>query len=420
MPSNPQDIFLEAANVIGDRICREALWDADSCYWSDEVVEVFENGDVSLGSGPVGADIYSGACGIALFLTRLYGLSPREAYRVTAEGAIEYALSQLVAFGPEEHIGFYGGYTGVAYALVEVGEAFANERFAVEGLAKVSQMKEDDPRLHGLDVIFGSAGAIASLLAIFQRHPSQPVLDLACRYGDHLIETAHRTDLGWSWNTIGAPNADHKNDMVGFSHGTAGIGWALLELSDVTGDNRFRSGAEGAFRYERHWFSPEMENWPDLRDYIQPAERFPVAWCHGAPGIGLSRLRAYEITRGADYLVEAQAAVRTTIKQMSRPLDGGNYSICHGVAGNADVLIYASQMLGDPALRGVADQRGAAGIARYGKGETPWPCGTYSGRETMGLMQGLSGIGYFCLRLYDSDNVPPLTIIAPKGKSTHE
>ncbi|WP_442168444.1 lanthionine synthetase LanC family protein, partial [Rhizobium leguminosarum] len=81
-----------------------------------------------------------------------------------------------------------------------------------------------------------------------------------------------------------------------------GIAWALLELHRETSLEAFRIAAEEGFRYEQHWFSPEQENWPDLRNYQAKATgtkqslAYSTAWCHGAPGIGLSRLRAYEIS----------------------------------------------------------------------------------------------------------------------------
>lgn len=362
--------------------------------------------DWSVVSGPVTADIYSGACGIALFLARLYELTPNPLYRTTAEGALEYTIFRLSDLEPGAHNGFYGGWAGIAYVLTELGTTLNNERFVEEALQFLQEMAADDPARHPLDLIFGSAGAAVALLGIFRRYPQQEILDLAFKYGEHLIATANKTELGWSWKTLGN---ESSKDILGFSHGVAGIAWALLELANATRDQRFREGAEEAFRYERHWFSAEHENWPDLRDHVGPDELFPVAWCHGAPGIGLSRLRAYELTGQDVYRLEAQAALRTTVKSLSRK--NQSYSICHGVAGNADLLIWASQVLGDLSVRHSAEEKGMEGIALYGDGKTQWPWGTYWGGPTPGLMQGLSGIGYFYLRLADPLKVPPVTIV---------
>src|ERR671915_222589 len=88
---------------------------------------------------------------------------------------------------------------------------------------------------------------------------------------------------GIGWNNEGAIT----RPLTGFSHGTAGIAWALLELAALTGEEHFRKAALDAIAYERDLFSPEAGNWPHLGDDNNP---FWVTWCHGAPGIGLARL----------------------------------------------------------------------------------------------------------------------------------
>jgi lantibiotic modifying enzyme len=39
--------------------------------------------------------------------------------------------------------------------------------------------------------------------------------------------------------------------LTGFSHGAAGMAWALLPLAALTGDERFRTAALAALDYER-------------------------------------------------------------------------------------------------------------------------------------------------------------------------
>src|SRR5262249_7884271 len=77
----------------------------------------------------------------------------------------------------------------------------------------------------------------------------------------------------------------------GFSHGAAGLALALLELHSITGRLDFRDAARRAFDYEETLFDPHRGNWADLR---RPSgtSRFELAWCNGAPGIALARLRA--------------------------------------------------------------------------------------------------------------------------------
>jgi class II lanthipeptide synthase len=199
-----------------------------------------------------------------------------------------------------------------------------------------------------------------------------------------------------------------SRNLTGFGHGAAGIGYALLELFHATGDAKYRGAAEAAFTYERHWYDPRQQNWPDLREEPgQPrssrkAFPFAHAWCHGAPGIALSRLRAYEILKDNACKAEALVALETTRRAVESWLHSpnSNYSLCHGLAGNAEVLRYGSSVLG-PAASGMCKAAlavAAKGIESFGRGDHPWPCGTPAG-ENPSLMLGLAGIGHFYLRL---------------------
>ena len=59
-----------------------------------------------------------------------------------------------------------------------------------------------------------------------------------------------------------------KEEMLtGFSHGAAGIAYALLKLHEATGESSFREAALEAEAYETSVFLPEVSNWPDFRTH---------------------------------------------------------------------------------------------------------------------------------------------------------
>jgi lantibiotic biosynthesis protein len=82
--------------------------------------------------------------------------------------------------------------------------------------------------------------------------------------------------------------------LTGLAHGGSGYAFALLELYSVAQDPVFLKTGRGAFGYEDELFDSVSGNWPDLRPFNSgnEASRFVTAWCHGAAGIGLARLRA--------------------------------------------------------------------------------------------------------------------------------
>jgi lantibiotic modifying enzyme len=368
-----------------------------------------------------GPDLYGGTSGIALFLAQLYQVTQEKLYRMTAEGAMRQALSRLEDVSPEFSSGFYSGFTGIAYASIRLGEIFGNQDWIERGLHMLEERGMEDLSQQRLDVATGIAGAIPVLISVHQRYRRDVLAGVTIRFGKHLLETVIKSDIGWSWSTLKETNNNQQPNLTGFSHGAAGIAWVLLELYRKTHYEPCRVAAEEGFRYEQHWFSPEHGNWPDLRHYqatttnANPALGYSTAWCHGAPGIGLSRLRAYEISGKEEYRQEAEAALRTTVKMLQQStIAQENYSLCHGIAGNAELLIYASRVLKNTDYKSIAEQVGLRGIERYEKNRIPWPCGVLGAGETPNLMLGLAGIGYFYLRLYDSVVNPPVVIILPE------
>jgi len=279
-------------------------------------------------------------------------------------------------------------------------------------------LDELDPDLAeaGPDIMSGYAGAIPVLLQLSRRYQRSAWIELASRWGDRIAGAASKSAEGWSWKTIDIPPQAAGRNLTGFSHGTAGIGWAFSELSDATGEPRFRTAAEETFRYERTFYSPDHENWPDFRDYLRPpgsppGPSFGTAWCHGAPGIALSRLRAWRLTGDRRAREEAEAAIRTTRRWLELPDSvRAGFSLCHGCAGNADVLLEAQSELGLPDLRGAAEKVGYLGIEQFESQRLPWPCGLQGAGETANLMLGTAGIGYFYLRLANQA-VPTVLLI---------
>ena len=377
---NPE--YLEVAAQLGGRLCRDALWSGGVCNWTSDRPE---------GSGPTHValvpQLYSGTAGVALTLELLARVTGDAIFRFTAEGAIACAISRLPA-----GCGFYAGGMGILYAAAEIrGEVDA---------ASVLRQAVPDPKL--LDIIAGSAGAIPALLSFHRRTGGDALLEMAVRHGDLLLAEAVRDEAGWSWTTIAGVQG-----QTGFSHGTAGVGWSLLELWRATGETRFRTAAMEAFRFERSCFDAQRCNWPDFRG---GEADFQSVWCHGSAGIGLSRVRAWQILHDAELLAESRVAL-DDVKRAIPSLE--NFSLCHGVAGCADLFIEASNILRDPGLLEVAVDAARWGIERYERPRRLWPGGMHRMTETPDLMWGIAGIAWFYLRVADAGATP--TVLTPAG-----
>ncbi|MEO6191966.1 MAG: type 2 lanthipeptide synthetase LanM family protein [Thermoanaerobaculia bacterium] len=391
--------FLAAARQIGDRLSRLAIEQGELVSW-------FHLGLRPDGwlLEPIPVDLYSGLAGVALFLAHLGRLSGEERYGRLARLALGTARRRLEA-DPAAlvQVGAFNGWGGLVYTLTHLGLLWEEPGLLAEaeGLAARMPAVESD---EAFDLIAGSAGALAALLALHRHRPSRAVLEVAVRCGERLLDRAVVDERGHGWlpdRSLG------RRPLTGFSHGTAGIAWALAQLACASGEERFRDAARGALRYERSWFDPERGNWPDVREGRETLEgrTFLHAWCHGAPGIGLGRISLLPCLDDPELRSEIRAAVRSTLAEGF----GFNHSLCHGDLGNLELIREAGRVLEDAELTAEACRLAARILARIEDGGPR--CGTSTRTESPGLMVGLAGIGYGLLRAAWPDRVPSVLLL---------
>ncbi|WP_447403016.1 lanthionine synthetase LanC family protein (plasmid) [Lysinibacillus sp. fkY74-1] len=408
-----EGMFLKTANEIGWRLSQDAVWYKECCNWvgAEDETSLMKNSDMRYRS--LSPELYSGTSGIALFMAELYMATGDSKTRSTAIGAIRQALSYCDNISCDNRLGLYTGLVGVAFAAVRIGKMFEQEELILDAVKLLKHLMKEQQKRNKFDIISGRAGAIAAIRIIQELHYDKSLLNFAVCLGDELLNSAEKDDYGYSWKSIKFSN--HQN-LTGFSHGTAGVGYALLELFQMTGDLKYLEAAEKAFDYERFWFDANTGNWPDFRkEPIQAKgensqKSFSSFWCHGAPGIAFSRLRAYEILKNKVYKTEAVTALETTKKTVNMLLYSGteNPCLCHGLAGNAESLLYGYQVLGEKYIENYKLALDVGNVIEEMYFSTRF-------RRTItnqipGLMTGLAGVGYFFLRL-NNPEVPSLLML---------
>mgnify|MGYP001023508589 CR=1 FL=1 len=408
--------LLLAARAIGDRLEQLAVRSADgSASWVGLTITPRQNWVLA----PSWLDLYDGLPGIALFLAYLGAATGERRYTRLAEASLPTIQRLLERDGDAfEEVGAFSGWGGLVYAYTHLAALWQRPELLAGAEGLVERMPECIERDARFDLVFGAAGGIASLLVLHGSAPSERVLQIAAACGERLLAQAQPMEHGVGWTV----SPKFAVPLAGFSHGAAGIAWALLRLAEKTGDPRFRRTALDAIAYERSLFSEERGNWPDLREYHPANEHgeaqseahtppFTTAWCHGAPGIGLARLSALGLLDDDETRAEIATALATTAAYEYSQ----SHSLCHGSLGNLELLLQAGERLGSDRWRTEAFRLAATILD--GAEQEGWRCGTPLGVESPGLMTGLAGIGYGLLRLATPAAIPSVLALEPPRRT---
>lgn len=411
-PAALRESLLRHARAVGGWFAEMAVREGDYASW---IGLEYRHKRWSL--EPTPEDLYAGLPGIALFLGFLGEIAGDPDATGLARAALATLLLQVEIREGEPaaaaSIGAFQGWGGIVWTLAQLGHLWQDR----ELLAAAERLAERFPPLLGadrdLDLIGGTAGAVLGLLALHQATGSQRVLAVAVQCGERLLALAEPWGPGLGWRSRLAS----EHPQTGISHGVSGIALALARLGSATGDRRFLDAGLAGFAGERERF------WGDLDRLLHghPGEKPPpestvaVAWCYGAPGVGLARLGALAHARSD----EERAALRREIGQaVHRTLargPGQNHCLCHGDLGNLDFLLQVHERFPDAGL--AADlhrfqEQVLASLDRDG-----WLCGTRGSIESPGLMNGFAGIGFGLLRLAEPGKVPSVLTLEGPGSA---
>lgn len=398
----------DAADDIAERVAALAIRADDEAVWLG--CSTGRSGDYVVGALDCG--FYDGLTGIAVFLAQHGRARDSRASLRLANAAARAAVRQIGRSGGiADRVGLQGA-GGLVLGLAHLHAVLPDDGLLGHALRIAERLREKVAADNQFEVMGGAAGAILGLAALHRVRPGGVVRDAIAAAAERLLATARPCAAGAGWTPAALGELGvAREPIAGFAHGTAGIAAALAVAAEVLGDARCEDAMRSALAYEAHLFDPDLGDWRDLRAQAGTElvafdeDHRSVAWCHGAPGIGVARHLVLDVVDEPAWRAELATAAATTLRSGF----GSDHSLCHGDLGNLDFLVLAARR--DASLTD-AVHRHAAGVLD-GVEEHSWRCGLHPGLTAAGLFTGLAGIGYGLLRLLDPDGVPSMVALQP-------
>ncbi len=394
--------------------------------WIGSVAVEVDGGLGWLEDGTLFDDLYSGTAGVLLGCAEAMAAGLDTA-RVAA-GASARLLhlarrGESVATMPDD--GLFSGWSGAAVALrawsrvagdAEAGSAAAMVTSQIAG--RVLRMADDPSRY--ADIVSGDAGLLLALLPDTTGTAQRAASVLAGR----LAALAEPAPGGLQWRMV----AGWEYLMPGFSHGTAGVAYALAaagralnrrDLVDVA--SRGADALLAAGQQPDGWALPIA---------IPPRPRGPAVnfgWCHGPAGTVRLFLILNEINPQPRWETAIGACLQalrdSCLPARLYPGFWDNLGRCCGTAGVGQLLLDRYQATGDSALLDWAGTLAADVLGRVVT--TSHGAAWFNTEHTRtppelppepGLMQGSAGIASWLARLQALRNLPG----APAGQGERD
>ena len=297
--------------------------------------------------------------------------------------------------------GLYVGEAGLGAAELRAGQVLSDYSLIANAEKRanwIATLPHSSP-----DLFNGTAGRLRFHLWMWEAIGDASQLWHAVAAGERLLAEAKTKDGEARWTIPTGHGSLSDKAWLGYAHGAAGIGDALLDLFEVTSDKRFLEVAQAAGNWLRKQARPALAdgsglNWPSS----EGGSSAMAFWCHGAAGVGRFMLHLGRLgAMGAAWEITERAA-----RTVARGTRWSGATQCHGLAGNIEFLIDIYQATGERAY--LREARSLAKLlnafARNVDGILYWVTDTEMANP--GFTAGYGGIAPCLLRLANPETLP--------------
>ncbi|MDA7025119.1 type 2 lanthipeptide synthetase LanM family protein [Bacillus sp. CLL-7-23] len=374
---------LEYARDIGDVLGKYAIWNKDqsNCTW---FVQNIENEKLKLGA--LNHLLYEGG-GVILFLFHLAKETKSEKYYKLAYAGLKGLEDQISNVKIPKVLSAFNGIGSLIYLYYTIYQLYGHREAYDKYKYYIQELYTCDLHNSNLDYVSGLSGLLVLLTNIYDQEKDVAIIDICRKTGEYFYDQI---------------KTKNETKLTGLSHGYSGIQLALMKTGKCLNNKKFLKLAKSLIYEENKYYNAEKNNWEDLRNGLNK-QVDPVFWCHGAPGIALSRASILQYD-GIDSNLIKQDISRAVEKLIKDGFsEKHDHSLCHGIYGNIDILISLGQLLNESKYLDIAINESNKCLNYIKKNLVK--CGLNNTFDLLSFMVGLTGIGYTFLRL-NNKNLP--------------
>lgn len=321
--------------------------------------------------------LYDGMSGIAMYFFDIWRITKDTRYLLLSAELTESIFSEI-KLGSYKSVSGYSGLSSVVYFVNKCRsiEKSIFGKFDKDLDKLIDEISNLSATEKALDFLLGISGMAAAIMPYVKRTRSKVGLNLLHKSAELLKSSAR--EIIHVQGLI--PGLDY---MRGLSHGLSGISLSLNRLGKFLQDQECIKLAGRLLEYE---FSlVQSGGWTDTHRFEGEAM---VAWCHGSSGISLALEEMPEL-RGSNeninqyYVIARENTIRRGFFRSK--------CLCHGTAGNILCLdsMRTDSPLPEKSVLAFKEEVIEFGFESLDRAQT----------LGIGLMTGVTGIGYYFLRM---------------------
>lgn len=345
-------------------------------------------------------ELFNGSGGIGLFLTEYFRQTGNAAALDLATDCWQWC-TWIADHGGGPSRGLLTGKTGLAMVALDLWGLVRENKYIDYGRGNAGVIMTEDPG-PVTDLMGGAASNGFFLLRLWETTGQREYLDGAVRCAQWIAKNMVRDDMGCHCLTRPDGEIFGTIPYTGAAHGIAGVAHFFLLLHQASGERDWAKLAREILTTLANHALPDRGglNWSPC---LGKKTLDRCQWSHGAPGIGLVFLKAFEVLEDTAYLEVALKCGTTTVAYGDFR---HNITQCIGLSGCGELLIELYRVTKDESW--LQQAVAFAEMALTYRAQLPegdaWPTDA-PGLYSADFMYGASGLGHYFLRLWKPGEV---------------